>query len=152
MFSGQQAQCYLSLVNKIIFSNPVHIGDLIRLRSRISYVSNIYTDINTNYSDKQRHKQKQKHKQRYAVCDITCHIISPEHFKSIMSNRFSFVFTIDTDTDADIDIDTDTDIANVSMPLPMIQPSTKEEVLALFDASQNTLGLDIDTIASGYHQ
>jgi acyl-coenzyme A thioesterase 9 len=71
MFSGRQAN--LSFVDEIIFAQPVHIGDLIRLRSRVVYVS--------------------KELPRRMVCDITVHVVKPEQVKSFLSNKFTYVFT-----------------------------------------------------------
>jgi len=72
MFSGQLGS--LTRVHRISFRWPVHIGDLIRLRSRVSYVTDEWP--------------------RRAVCDITCHVVKPEQARSTLSSRFSFVFSL----------------------------------------------------------
>ena len=64
-------------VNKIEFQRPVHIGDLIRLRSRISYLSSSTP--------------------RKAICDITYYIVKPEKVSTSLSNRFSFIFELGDD-------------------------------------------------------
>ena len=113
MFSGQTVNP--QLVNKIEFQRPVHIGDLIRLRSRISYLSSSTP--------------------RKAVCDITCHIVKPEKVSTCLSNRFSFIFELE-------------DCAR----LKAVQPCTKEEVLALFDAAAQVHGDNTSEFFAEYEQ
>lgn len=71
LFSGMQA--HLTLVDKITFKRPVEIGDLIRLRSRVTYASN--------------------ETPRRMVVQCTCDVVHPEKGQSHQSNKFTFVFT-----------------------------------------------------------
>ena len=135
MFSGQQAQ--LSSVNKIVFQKAVHIGDLVRLRSRVSYVSpppqlQGGMDANAN-SDANAHADAHARGagRRACVVDITCHIVKPEQFSSELSNRFSFVFDLQ---------DSNSSSSSSSRALRLVQPSTKEEVLALAASSRSVHG------------
>ena len=52
MFSGQQAQ--LSSVNKIVFQKAVHIGDLVRLRSGVSYDSPLPQQLQGSWMQMQK--------------------------------------------------------------------------------------------------
>ena len=160
MFGGTQAA--LTHVHKIVFRHPVHIGDLIRLRSRIVYVTDEMP--------------------RRAVCDITCHVVKPERVSSILSNRFSFVFTLEEGQEGQRQVclcvvcwhhPRSVALAAVLIhppppppppppgpPAPpppragpgekRILPSTKEECMALFAAATNVLQQSTEGIARDY--
>ncbi len=146
MFSGQQAQ--LSSVNKIVFQKAVHIGDLVRLRSRVSYVSprpqlqggrdaNANSDADANAgADAGADADARGAGRRACVVDITCHIVKPEQVSSELSNRFSFVFDLQ---DSNHSRDSSSSSSS-SRGLRLVQPSTKEEVLALAASSRSVHG------------
>eukprot|EP00606_Chrysophyceae_sp_TOSAG23-5_P000649 GSChrysophyteH2.ASY1.ANO1.208.1 assembled CDS len=129
----------LASVNKIVFQKAVHIGDLVRLRSRVSYVSplpqlqggmdtNANSDANAGAGADARGAGR-----RACVVDITCHIVKPERFSSELSNRFSFVFDLQDSSHS-------RNSSSSSRGLRLVQPSTKEEVLALAASSRSVHG------------
>jgi acyl-coenzyme A thioesterase 9 len=75
MFSGERSN--LDYIDEITFKKPVEIGDMIRLRSRVVYVS---------------HRDHAKDLPRKYCIEITCNVVKPETKKTFMSNKFIFVF------------------------------------------------------------
>jgi hypothetical protein len=158
MFCGRPAS--LQHVNKIIFAKAVHIGDLIRLRSRILYASGEETETGADSATAGTDAAvvapsgtggSGRKTGRRAICDITCHVVKPEEVSSVLSNRFSFVFSLDETPSPSV----------TAMPIPasagsrtkktkVILPSTKEEVISLYDAASGVLGLSLAQIEANY--
>ena len=119
LFSGMHST--LTLVDKITFRRPVEISDLIRLRSRVSYVSS--------------------ESPRRMVVQVTCDVVHPERGESFQSNSFYFVFTSSGEEEA---------VTSDAFQSKTIVPNNRLEAEYLYNSAVNVLGLAPDAIEKDF--
>lgn len=113
LFAG--ARPHLLEVDRIEFTKPVDISDLIRLKSRVLYSSsNSVTDetgpVPAVGTDKQ---------EKVVLVEVVCQVVRPEKASSFLSNKFHFVFQF----------------PDGGASLKQVLPVTMEEANALVKAS-----------------
>ena len=80
-------------VDRIEFSKPVDIGDLVRLRSRVLYSSSNRGVTNGSGSgsggvaDAVDNGSGAKEQEQVVLVEVTCQIVRPEKASSFLSNR-----------------------------------------------------------------
>jgi acyl-coenzyme A thioesterase 9 len=86
LFAGSRPR--LLEVDRIEFTKPVDISDLIRLKSRVLYSSsNTSGDEHCSFPATGATQQD-----KVVLVEVVCHVVKPEKATSFLSNKFRFVF------------------------------------------------------------
>jgi hypothetical protein len=85
-------------VDRISFQQPVDIGDLLRLKSRVVFSFSASTSPVTAHTSPMPDSPSSPLPPPlpYVVVEVSCSVVRPEQASSIVSNTFHFVFAFPT--------------------------------------------------------
>eukprot|EP01034_Spumella_vulgaris_P021658 gene21658-27699_t len=76
-------------VDRIAFRQPVDVGDLLRLTSRVIFTS---SSSSSSFASLSADEEVQRNVPPSVVVEVNCQVVRPERASSVVSNTFHFVF------------------------------------------------------------